>query len=681
MNSTYLYIVLSLLTVILAYCIYVIYKQRECLSGASKRTNQYKVISGLNNDLSMLMKTAGLSAWLYDIESGTREIIYGKQIFPEIVAKDNYDRSVHPDDIQLLIDMKRRLEKGESSEEHGVVRYLPENEFVTYRYLEYFCIAKKSDGKIDKIACINRDLTTQILYQQALEESREKMSNLSHEFEKNNLLLKAIIDRMPCLLFIKDADDDYRYIIANSMFCKSIGKPENEVVGHTEYDLQNTKEEADHFRKDDIEAMGKGIISFREETLWCGIRTVWHTYKSSFTTSSGQHLLIGMSLDVTTLDDTLAQFRKAKEKAERSDLLKSAFLANMSHEIRTPLNAIIGFSDLIIHSDNKDEQDVYSKIILDNSDLLLKLINDILDMSKIEAGFIDLKISPIELSSLFNDFKQSFSPRMKNGVEFTCVNPYHNYFIESDKNRIIQVVNNFMSNAIKYTPSGHIKLGYEQCDEGIKIYVEDSGIGIKDEDKPRVFSRFEKFDSFAQGTGLGLSICKVIAESIGGKVGFESKYNVGSIFHIWIPKQHITDDNIASIEQTSAITENARTVTQARKKIKILVAEDNDSNFILIQAILKSYMVDRAKNGLDAVNMAKMNNYSIIFMDIKMPVMGGLEATRKIRAFDNIIPIVALTANAFDSDKEDALEAGCTSYISKPIKFNDITNIMEGNFD
>ena len=226
---------------------------------------------------------------------------------------------------------------------------------------------------------------------------------------------------------------------------------------------------------------------------------------------------------------------KALAKAEQSEKLKSAFLANMSHEIRTPLNAIIGFSELLIDSDNRNERKLYGEIILHNNESLLKLINDLLDLSKIEAGYIEFSLMDICLNDFFDNLYVIFSQRMQPGVELINECPDQKVIATFDYQRLTQIMSNYLSNAIKFTPSGSIRFGYELIPEGVRFYVKDTGIGIAANDQDKIFSRFQRFDSSAQGTGLGLSICKAIAEAAEGHVGFETTYQTGSCFWISLP--------------------------------------------------------------------------------------------------------------------------------------------------
>lgn len=370
----------------------------------------------------------------------------------------------------------------------------------------------------------------------------------------------------------------------------------------------------------------------------------------------------------------------AKNKAEEADKLKSTFLANMSHEIRTPLNAIVGFSELLSDTDDPSEKYEYKQLIETNSDILLRLIGDILDLSKIEAGSIDIKRQELNLLQLCNELYPSFQQRIKNpAVTLKLINPYSKCIAEFDKYRFIQIFTNFVTNAIKYTPSGEIVMGYE-CEPGkVRLYVRDTGIGIPDKKKNRIFSRFEKLDNFAQGTGLGLSICKAIADATGGEVGFTSEENVGSEFwYIAYTKVEYTEKTgLEEVEVEEDISEQDFSVFSERLgQLNILVAEDIDSNFQLVKKILKDNDLDRAITGAEALEKARNNSYDLIFMDMRMPVMDGLEATFLIRQFDENIPIIALTANAFDSDKEAAFAVGCNHFMTKPLKKKELMKLL-----
>lgn len=420
-------------------------------------------------------------------------------------------------------------------------------------------------------------------------------------------------------------------------------------------------------------------------------------------------LYTGFRRNVTSWKKMVNELSDAKERAERSDKLKSAFLANISHEIRTPLNAIIGFSNLLTNTDKKEEIAEYQRIIVTNSDLLLRLINDILDLSKIEAGFMDRKLSEFDLSAYFDELYGSVRQAMANpSVELICDNPYEYCLVRMDANRLAQLVLNYATNAIKCTYRGEIRMGYRRQGEGIYFYVSDTGIGIPDKDKPRLYRRFEKLNEFAQGTGLGLAICKVVTESAGGQVGFESEEGVGSTFWSWVPCEIMrvcgeaeaggqeaaqldagldngldagegTENLSASTDEPSPADPDSEPSSGGHTDKKtILVVEDIESNYHLMSVLLGNlgYRFTRAADGVEAVEKVLSEHFDLVLMDIKMPRLGGLEATREIRKTNREVPIIALTAHAFNSDKEAAIAAGCNGFLVKPIDRNALAGTL-----
>ena len=270
----------------------------------------------------------------------------------------------------------------------------------------------------------------------------------------------------------------------------------------------------------------------KNEWNWVRTNVVLNLYEPE----KGQVELIGVNYDITALKETEAKLIEAKEKAEESDRLKSAFLANMSHEIRTPLNAIVGFSSLMVDTEDMEERRQYMDIVEENNDLLLQLISDILDLSKIEAGTFDFKIRDLDVNTLCGDVQRSMKLRVKPGVELLFEPTLPSCVIVSDPNRLHQVVANFVNNAIKFTTTGYIRIGYDQPDaKHLRIYVSDTGIGIAPEACEKIFDRFIKLNSFVQGTGLGLSISKSIIEQLGGTIGVDSELGKGSTFWFILP--------------------------------------------------------------------------------------------------------------------------------------------------
>lgn len=408
-------------------------------------------------------------------------------------------------------------------------------------------------------------------------------------------------------------------------------------------------------------------IRIREADGWKWLRG---NYKvSQYRPQDNNIEIIAIDIDITDLKNTEIALTKAKIKAEESDKLKSAFLANMSHEIRTPLNAIVGFSDLLTESDTTSEREQYIKIIKHNSDLLLQLISDILDISKIEAGIVEVMDESIDVTQVCSDVLVACRNSAKPNVQLTLDAPAGSCMINADKNRLTQVLNNLVYNATKFTSVGSITLGYHIKNELIYFYVRDTGIGIEKSQLENVFKRFVKINTFISGTGLGLAICRSLVEKMGGHIWLESEIGQGSCFRFSLPYTSEQTRELDSSCSTSPM-ENMVVITpdQTDKKATILIAEDTDSNYLLVSAILhKEYNLIRALNGIQAIEMFKIHHPKLILMDIKMPEMDGLEATRHIRKIDSAVPIIVLTAFAFDNDKTLAIEAGSNEFMTKPV--------------
>ena len=373
--------------------------------------------------------------------------------------------------------------------------------------------------------------------------------------------------------------------------------------------------------------------------------------------------LVGSSLVITNRKKMEQELTTAKDLAEESNRLKSAFLANMSHEIRTPLNAIVGFSGILASTEEEEEKQEYVSIIENNNTLLLQLISDILDLSKIEAGTLELNYSNIELNELMRELERGFLLRVKtDAVKLEFVEPAGPCIAYTEKNRLSQLMINLVTNAIKFTEKGSIRFGYEMRENELYFYVADTGCGIPKDKQQNIFGRFVKLNSFAQGTGLGLSICKTLMDHMGGRIGVESEEGKGSTFWFTLPYKP------AVKEDKKQMPKDIQPVSIERNKLTILVAEDNASNYKLFESILKyDYHLIHAWDGMEAVEMFRKHNPQIVLMDINMPVMDGYEATREIRKYSAKIPIIAVTAFAYASDEQKVMESGFDGYMPKPI--------------
>ncbi|MEG2067626.1 MAG: ATP-binding protein, partial [Tannerellaceae bacterium] len=375
--------------------------------------------------------------------------------------------------------------------------------------------------------------------------------------------------------------------------------------------------------------------------------------------------LVGSTISITERKKLEYELRRAKEKAEESNKLKSAFLANMSHEIRTPLNAIVGFSNILAYTESENDKREFVDIIESNNSLLLQLINDILDLSKIEAGTLDFTYGYTDINTLLSDMEQSV--RLKNKNKDTNI-VFESYlpicFTYTDKNRLTQLMINLLNNAMKFTQKGQIAFGYKlNADNKLWFYVKDSGCGIAPDKQKDIFGRFIKLNNFAQGTGLGLSICEMIVSQMNGEIGVESEEGKGSLFWFTLPYNPET----GRVHKES-MNETCPLEMVKRNEVTILIAEDDPSNYKLFETILRSeYKLIHAWNGAEAVELYAKHHPQLILMDIKMPVMNGYEATSEIRKLSTSVPIMAVTAYAFAQDEQKIVNSGFDAYTAKPI--------------
>lgn len=380
----------------------------------------------------------------------------------------------------------------------------------------------------------------------------------------------------------------------------------------------------------------------------------------------------------------LKEYEEKAEKAENASKMKSLFLANMSHEIRTPLNAIEGFSRVIVETDSQEDRMKFFEIIESNNNRLQSLVNEILDLSRVESGEIVMKKAETDLNELCAGIKNLFKFRCPDAVKLEWRKPLMPVTFNTDANRLTQVFSNLISNSLKHTSSGTISYGYKVLDDGqnIQFFVQDTGSGIAKEDIAHIFETYVSRDAETNknGYGLGLPLCKIIVEKLGGTISVESEMDKGSLFTFVMP----FEGTIGGVNQAkTTTTTNVRTIRISGRSDdldmkKILVAEDEDSNYELVKIVLqKRYKLLRAHNGIEAVTLNEDEKPDLILMDIRMPEMNGLDATRIIKEVSTSTPVIALSAYAFEENIREAKAAGCDEFMAKPFKVENLIEIVK----
>ena len=494
--------------------------------------------------------------------------------------------------------------------------------------------------------------------------ARNVSVRIRHEnkVKEMNSILDSILNNIPVYLFVKDPGNGFRYLYWNRAFEEFSHIPASRALGHTDSEIFPSEKDAERFRRDDLELLRTGErMTFIEEYVTAtGETRIVNTCKSLVPVENRLPLIIGVSWDITDMKNAELEIVEARIRAEESDKLKSAFLANMSHEIRTPLNAIVGFSKLVGEAETVEEKQQFAEIIDTNSELLLQLINDILDISKIEAGTLEFRPRPMDLNELCRAQYEVHKNRLKEGVELVFEQRYERAEIVCDYNRLAQVVTNLLNNASKFTERGEIRFGFELRNDRVEFSVADTGCGIPAEKVKAIFARFVKLNDFAAGTGLGLAITKMIVERMDGVIDVESEEGRGTRFFFSIPtvqRQRSEKEEVPAPGTSAGCT-----------SWKLLVAEDSDSNYRLIEAVLsRRFRLVRALTGAEAVSLFERERPDAVLMDIRMPVMDGLEATRRIRQLSAEVPVIAMSTYTFGNEIENARQAGCNEFLTKPL--------------
>ena len=615
---------------------------------------------------------------------------------------DEWEKRVHPDDIQQAKQATEQYLSGDSKVYEAEFRFLCKDGNYMWIRAKGKVVARDDKANPTRFVGTHTDITQRKRSEQRLQESEQRTKFILEQVQTGVIII---------------AEDTHEILFVNNALETMTQVPLKEMVGSTCHDYKELCPEG----KGNCPISDLGLkIENSEKTMHRADGTKLDILKTVKTIElGGKKCLLGTFVDISKLkeaEETAISMmneaeaaRKETEEinehlematgrandmaahAEMANMAKSEFLANMSHEIRTPMNAIIGFSDLLADEDLTAEQKQDVNIIRDSGHNLLNLINDILDFSKIEAGQLDIESFDCSLEKILNSIKSMMKPMVeKKSLEFK-ISESNNLptQIRTDPTRLNQCLINLVNNAVKFTEQGHVHINVSLIDKDhqqyIRFDVADTGIGIAKDRQEAIFESFTQEDGSTTrkygGTGLGLTITKQLAELLSGELTLTSELEKGSVFSLTIPagvdltKQPLLDRNNIARHADSTQTKAA----QPEFSGNVLVAEDVKTNQKLIERMLENAGLEvvLANDGAKAVEQVQAKSFDLIFMDIQMPNMNGYEATRAIRKKGITTPIVALTANAMKGDEQKCLEAGCDSYLAKPIDRKELLKMLD----
>lgn len=614
------------------------------------------------NKAKMVLANHKIALWEYDVKTDTA--IFSEGYFDILgltqagIRYSNLEEmleQVHPQDKEgLAVGIFNEKLKQSEKEMMECLRLVGKKGQVVWLEDNLFSVRKDKNGKPRRF----------MFYTENITEWCEKEIRIRRLEERN----RKIIEALPEFIFILD----------DNFFIRDVLMAEGTTLLHSKEELIGidgrkvySPEVSDLFLRSIQACLENGQLQEIEYPL--DMPGKGRYYFQARIAPFEKHTVLALIHDIGDRVLRSAELLEAKRKAEESDKMKSYFLASMSHEIRTPLNAIIGFSEMLALTEDNAERDEYIGIIRQNSNLLLQLINDILDLSRIESGKSEMNIQPAEITGLMDEAEKVHRIKMKAGVSLKLENPRKKIWTLTDRNRVMQVLFNFLSNAIKNTEQGSITLRLEEEKGWLKMSVSDTGCGIPEDKLPKIFTRFEKLNDFVQGTGLGLSICESIAKCLGGKIKVDSKVGEGSTFALYIPYYNLVKPKLLDSNRNDL---QMKTPESCRKKI--LVAEDIESAFIQVNTTLhQHYTVSWARDGQEAVNNFMQERPQLVLMDIRMPIMDGVEAIKLIRAVSKEVPIVAITAHSYYIEQQQALSAGCNEILTKPFSAQQLEECIQ----
>ncbi|MFA6619139.1 MAG: PAS domain S-box protein [Candidatus Neomarinimicrobiota bacterium] len=488
-----------------------------------------------------------------------------------------------------------------------------------------------------------------------------------HSLINNKIKAEALLNATPDIMFVLDANGTILDIKSDE---SDLLYQSKDIINKDIYSIL-PQDVSELTRNNISETLRTGKMTQYQYSLDIPFKGLRH-YEARVV-ESGNEQVVAIIRDISERKEMELDLIKAKERAEEGNRLKSAFLANMNHEIRTPMNAIIGFADLLQEDQEKEQQRKYLNLIKTSSNYLLRLIEDVLFYSKLQSVKIPVKKTSIDLNKILEDLYETYinSEKVKSvNFELKIDDACKDLMFSSDREKIWGIMTTFINNALKYTQGGFVRIGAMMKGENIRFYVQDSGCGIPEEEKGKIFERFYRselvLDNNIGGTGLGLSIAKELAKLLETTIHCDSEVDKGSCFYFDLHYSKSTQERSKGKEQVPSQLK--------LHDLKVLLAEDDEVSVIYMKEILKDmvFSLDHASNGKIAVEMCKQKHYDCILMDMKMPVMGGLEATKIIKALYPDLPIIAQTAFTQSEEKELIFKAGADAYLSKPITIDDL---------
>ncbi|MEO1843303.1 MAG: PAS domain-containing protein [Akkermansiaceae bacterium] len=624
---------------------------------------------------------------LWDWEVGTNNIHYAERL-KELLGygpDDEFDhgfeefkRRLHPDDRGPTMEaVKLHVEANIPYD----VEYRLMCKDGEYRWFRARGAAiRDADGRATRMAGGITDITERI-------ESRHRLIEARKEAEAANEQLNTFFQLSLDLLCIAGSDGYFKRI--NPAYTETLGYCEEELLADPFLDFVHPDDQEATIGAMEQLAGGQEVTQFENRYRHKDGHYLWFEWSAA---ASGDELIYALARDVTQRRAKEVEIHDAKMAAEAANRAKSEFLANMSHEVRTPMNAIIGMSELLLNTKLTPRQAEYQRLVLDSAESLLGVMNDVLDFSKIEAGRMELDPQDFDLrESIFDTLSTLENRARKRGLKLSqWIAPEVPVRVRADQGRLRQVVMNLVGNAIKFTKEGEISVKVDlKSDQGseamLRVEVRDTGVGVPPDKLKSIFEPFTQAEGSTArkygGTGLGLSICRKIVALLDGEIWIESEEGHGSTFGF---TARITVDEVSGAEPSGS----RKPVVLEKKPecmpvLEVLLAEDGRANQLVAIRFLerRGHSVTLAENGREAVIAWENGHFDAILMDIHMPEMNGFEATHLIREGEEAgsprIPIIAMTANAMQGDREACLEAGMDDYLAKPVHAKDLYEVLE----